>query len=121
MMPLSRIFDRFSDAEDARDELLAGGLAPYQISLTAPDDEAGPVEGTLTHADTAGGPIERIINWLSGADKHIYSRNDVKTAYRGVYRLQVAAQDAQQLARAADIMRRFGGVDVEARAADRRY
>ncbi len=123
MMALTRIFDQFSDAEDARGELLASGFAAYQIELSASDDEAGPVEGNFTvgNAATATGPIERMLKWLSGADKHIYSRNDAKTAFRGVCRLHVDAQDAQQLARAADIMRRFGGVDVDARAPDRRY
>lgn len=115
-MALIKVFERFADAEDARSELLAAGFAPYQIRLSAPDDEAGPVEGNFTvgNADNATGVLESIINAFTGADNHTYERNYANPSFRGVYHLCVDAQDQQLLARAEDIMRRFGGVDLDA-------
>lgn len=114
-MALIKVFERFADAEDARSELLAAGFAPYQIRLGAPDDEAGPVEGNFTvgNPDKATGVLESIINAFTGADHNSYERNYANPAFRGVYHLCVDAQDQQLLARAQDIMRRFGGVDPD--------
>ena len=109
-----RLFEHFAAAEQAREALLANGFAGSDVVLHAADDEAGPVAGNFTvgNTDQRTGRLERIVNTLTGADNHTYAGNYDRTAFHGMVRLQVSADDEQRLAKAAGIMQGFGARDA---------
>lgn len=113
-----RVFDRFSDAENARNELLGSGFSSSSVRLSSREDEAGPVEGNFTvgNKDTGTGGISGFFHSLMGNEDQTYERSYANVAQRGSYVLTVDANDDDQLARAAGIMDRFGAIDVDKRA-----
>jgi secreted protein with Ig-like and vWFA domain len=118
---LVRVFDRFSDAEAARNELLAAGFPASSVQLTPTEDEAGPVEGNfiIGNASTSRGGVRGVLSSLIGGDPHTYEHDYAKVAQRGTYLLTVEADNDDQLALASDITKRFGGIDVDERASKR--
>jgi hypothetical protein len=111
------VFDDFAQAQRAREALLEAGWDESQVGFDAGEDEAGPVQGNFVsgNIDTDTGPIERAFNAAIGADNHTYAGNYDKTGLRGLYRLRVGVDDAEQGRRGAAIASGFGGTDVEAR------
>jgi hypothetical protein len=93
------VFDVFESAEQARKALLAAGFGSVQ--LTVMEDEAGPVKGNFTVGDYTGRPTDPV-----------YERDFKKTAQRGSYVMTVAAPYVA-LARAAEIMVRYGAYDPD--------
>ena len=113
---LLRTFESFDTAQQARDALLAAGLQASQLSLEATADEAGPVEGNFLVGNGRDAGDETPDQPLpSGADP-IYQRNFQRTVDRGSYRLVVEVSDTKQRDAASQVLDRFGGIDVEARA-----
>ena len=45
---LIKVYDDFSAAQNAREQLLASGFSSSSVHLSSRDDEAGPVEGNFT-------------------------------------------------------------------------
>ncbi|MDB5762471.1 MAG: hypothetical protein JWQ21_1466 [Herminiimonas sp.] len=115
---LVRVYDRFSDAENARNALLSVGFPPSSVHLSSTEDEAGPVEGNFTvgnkDAGTAGG-ISGFFRSLRGGDDQTYERDYSRTVQRASYLMTVDADDDDQAALACHIMNRFGAIDVGAR------
>ena len=109
---LIKIYDDFSVAQNAREQLLASGFSPSSVHLSAPDDEAGPVEGNFTVGDNydekkgAGGMLRSL---LGGSDDphrsdDVYTRKYSNVVQRGTYMLKVDADDEDETARASNIM-----------------
>jgi hypothetical protein len=116
------VFDKFSDADSARIELLGFGLSSDQVRLDVREDEAGPVEGNFTvgnaiAADDAGNPIKAVL----GGDDHTYEHDYAKVEQRGIYLLTVDAHDDDQIILAYEITGRFGAIDVGERTSRRTF
>jgi hypothetical protein len=116
------VFDKFSDAENARIELLAFGLSSDKVRLDVREDEAGPVEGNFTvgnatAADDASNPIKSLL----AGDDHTYEHDYAKVEQRGVYLLTVDASDDDQIILAYEITGRFGAIDVSERTSRRTF
>jgi hypothetical protein len=118
---LVRVYDRFSDAEQARNALLSSGFPPEAIHLESSADEAGPVEGNfaLEYKDSDNDDDDSALDSLFGRDDPNEGRGRTKVAWRGSYVMTIDAENETQLARASDIARRYGAVDIEARVAGR--
>lgn len=116
---LVRVYDKFSDAENARNALLASGFPPDSVHLAAKEDEAGPVEGNfiLEYKDAEKGGDRSLFDSLFGRDDPNEGQGRSEVAWRGGYLLTVDAKDGDQLARASDITKRFGAIDVDDRGA----
>ncbi len=107
-----KVFNHFSDAEKARDELLASGFASFCVHLRARQEEGGQTEGYLgSDGGTVTEAVEGIFQLLSGSGaRHLEHRH--QPAQRGVYQLSVDVTDQLQFARASVIMKQFGGTDI---------
>jgi hypothetical protein len=117
--PLFRTFDRFEDAERARDALLAAGLPRSAVQLQVMQDEAGPVEGNFLtgNARTRDGDIRPLGSSMAG--ELPYDENFRETVSRGVHLLVVAPADEAERRAAVAILDAFECVDVEARVPPR--
>lgn len=111
---LVRVYDKFSDAESARNALLASGFAPDSVHLISQEDEAGPVEGNfiLEYKDTEKGDDRSVFDALFGRDDPNEGQGRTEVAWRGSYLLTVDADDGDQFTRAFDITKKFGAIDV---------
>jgi hypothetical protein len=111
---LVKIYDDFSAAQNARDQLLASGFPPSSVQLSARDDEAGPVEGNFTvgNGRDQGGQTS---GWFGPKDgsSDPYTRDFANVVQRGIYMLTVDASDDDESARANDIMNRAGPGDAD--------
>ena len=95
--PLIYVFDDFTVAERAHDELLAYGFERAAVKLTVRDDEAGPVQG----------------NFIAGDDAEAAGGNDYKdkfanTTHRGGCMLTITPFDPAQAKYAIALMARYG-------------
>ena len=104
--PLVKVFGRFTEAQKAREQLLAAGFGPEQVELTSNEDEAGAVQGNFITGDTdskrddSGGSFDP----TAGPDDHVYERDFGNVVQRGNYILMVAPQDQEQASRASQIL-----------------
>jgi hypothetical protein len=119
---LVRVYNRLSDAENARNALVSSGFSPEAIHLESRMDEAGPVEGNfaLEYKDSDNDNDVSVFDSLFGRDdpNEGSARSDV--AWRGSYVMTIDANDETQLARASDIAKQHGAVDIDDRVANRR-
>jgi hypothetical protein len=114
---LVRSYDRFSEAEKARDALLGSGFPSSCVHLDSMLDEAGPVEGNavIDTKDMGRGPGSKPGEILSTEERtDAYNNSDPR--WRGAFVLTVDADDEHQRSVAAGILDRQGAVDVDARA-----
>lgn len=121
--PLIKVFGRFSDAEQARNQLLAAGFEKDQVQLTSNDDEAGAVQGNFvtgnadSERDRSGGYLAP----MAGPDDHVYERDFKEVVQRGNYVLMVAPGNDDQEARAKDIIEHAPNSDEGERLNGRRH
>lgn len=112
--PLIRTFERYADAQQARDALLGAGFEG-RVELSVRDDEAGPVEGNFTAGNgrpaRSGEPGVR--EPLTRAGDDAYHRNFRDVAHRGLHLLVVQAGDGDEQQRARAILDRYGAVDID--------
>lgn len=104
--PVIKVFGRFSDAEQVRNQLLAAGFEKDQIQLTSNDDEAGAVQGNFItgNADSERDNSGAYPAPMAGPDDHVYERDFKEVVQRGNYVLMVAPGDDDQEAQAKDII-----------------
>jgi hypothetical protein len=110
-----RVYNSFSDAENARKELLDSGFSSSSVNLSSREDEAGPVEGNFTvgNKDTETGVGGLLRSLIGGKEPYVEKYGNV--TQRGSYLLTVDGADEAQLAQASSIMDRFGAVDIDER------
>ena len=108
-----RTYDNLASAESARSELLRHGFSADSVELRVGLDEAGPVEGNFVEdqKDMGTGPGSGVFSSEERTDAY----NNDNPVWRGGYLLAVDTEGSEQQASAADIMDRFGAIDVEAR------
>jgi hypothetical protein len=99
-----RTFVQQAAAEEARQELLAAGIAADHVEVTVRIDETGPVQGNFTVGDDPT---------IKG--KTAYTHTYAPTAQDDVRDCQitVTAGDAAQAERAAAILDRLGALDPD--------
>jgi hypothetical protein len=102
--PIIRTFVHVTAAEQAREELLAAGIAQDGVKIDVRIDETGPVQGNFTVGDNPE---------VKG--KTAYTHTYAPTAQDDVRDCQVTvtAQDAAQAEQAAAILDRLGGLDPD--------
>lgn len=111
---LIRMFREIGQAQQAREALLAGGFDADHIRLDATEDEAGAAAGNfvLPRKDTPDGERSGIDAPPGEQEAGVNSQ----AMLHGQYILTVEADDAGGQQRAADIVDRYGAVDVAARS-----
>ena len=98
-----RVFDVDTQAEQARDALLAEGFTSEHVQLIARDDEAGPVEGNFAVGNE---PVE--------SQHHTYDRNYAGATQRGHCMITVEESNPSLAALAEAILARYGARDPDA-------
>ncbi len=111
-----RVYDRLSRAQQAREMLLRSGFDEADVQLVSKEDEAGPVQGNFT----VGNAIPqrrsgRLVPNQPRDDGHTYDSDYARPEQRATILLTVETADEDASARAAEIMARYGAIDVDAR------
>ena len=120
---LIAVFDNRGDAQSAIEELVSAGFSRQQIRLSEGDPAGGAsaITGDKTPDTSTGtGLVDSIKNFLGtmfGTDnsEHVQKYSDAVT--RGHHVLTLTAADEPEVERAADIVERFGPVDIDEKAA----
>lgn len=110
---ITRVFDYFSDADNARKALLASGFPSSHIHLRVKSNEAGVPEGQFAAGDTPNQAIQGVFQRLSG-DQHATESQRHQSSRQGMYQLGVDVDDPQQFEHATVIILRFGGTSMTA-------
>jgi uncharacterized protein (TIGR02271 family) len=116
---LVAVFDNRSDAQSAMDELLAAGFTRDNVNLSSADlagttTTTGATLGT-THEEGVGASIKHFFENLFGTDhdEHATRYSNVVTGGQHVLTLTTASEP--DVERAADVIERFGPVDIDER------
>lgn len=121
---LIAVFDNRGDAQSAIEELVLSGFSRQQIRLSEGDPTGAPSATTgapgSTAAAGAGGLVDSIRTFLSnifGTDnsEHVQKYSDAVT--RGHHVLTLTVADEPEVERAADIVERYGPVDIDEKVA----
>jgi len=119
---LVAVFDNRSDAQSAMDELLASGFSRTDVNVSSADPTgqtsslSGDVPGIdQTHEEGIGASIKHFFTGLFGSDSdtHVSRYSDAVT--RGHHVLTLTTQSEPEVERAADVIERFGPVDIDER------
>ncbi len=114
---LVAVFDNRSDARKSMDELLACGFARGDVRLSEgdPAGSASAADASAGHHDDAsfGGSIRHFFSAIFGADRSEPAQMYSEAVARGHYVLTVTAGQESEIERAADIVERYGPVDID--------
>ena len=121
---LIAVFDNHADATSAQNELLSSGFSSSDVRLQHGDETApgGSMAGstttttTTTTTDNEPGIGESIKNFFSdlfGSDSDNYSNKYSTAASLGNHILTVNTDSEAEVERAADIVERFGPIDID--------
>ena len=119
---LIAVFDNHADATSAQNELLSSGFSSSDVRLqhgdeTAPGGSmASSTTTTTTTTDNEPGIGESIKNFFSdlfGSDSDNYSSKYSTAASLGNHILTVNTDSEAEVERAADIVERFGPIDID--------
>jgi uncharacterized protein (TIGR02271 family) len=114
---LVAVFDNRSDAQKTMDELLASGFARADVRLSEGDPT-----GHASEADTVidrredesfGDSIRHFFSDIFGADRSEPAQMYSEAVARGHYVLTLTAEQESEVERAADIVERFGPIDID--------
>ena len=119
---LVAVFDNRSDAQKALDELLASGFARTDASLSSadPTGQSNSVTGENelqagTHEEGFGASIKHFFTGLFGSDTSEHAMKYAGAVTRGHHVLTLSTESEPEVERAADIIERFGPVDIDER------
>ena len=119
---LVAVFDNRSDAQNAMDELLASGFSRTDVNVSSadPTGQTNSLTGSTTttnevHEEGIGASIKHFFSGLFGSDndEHVSRYSDVVS--RGHHVLTLVTQSEPEVERAADVIERFGPVDIDER------
>jgi len=117
---LVAVFDNRSDAQNALDELLASGFSRTDASLSSadPTGQTDSVTGdnellTGTHEEGFGASIKHFFTSLFGSDSNEHAERYSNAVTRGHHVLTLTTDSEPEVERAADIIERFGPVDID--------
>jgi hypothetical protein len=119
---LVAVFDNRSDAQSALDELLASGFSRTDASLSSadPTGQSNSVTGDneLLEGEREvgfGASIKHFFTGLFGSDTNEHAMKYSYAVTRGHHVLTLATDSEPEVERAADIIERFGPVDIDER------
>ena len=117
---LVAVFDNRSDAQNALDELLASGFSRTDASLSSadPTGQTDSVTGdnellTGAHEEGFGASIKHFFTSLFGSDSNEHAERYSNAVTRGHHVLTLTTDSEPEVERAADIIERFGPVDID--------
>jgi len=107
------VFDQQTEAEQARDALLADGFSSSQTRLTTPESGTGGDAGRKPeHAESLGA---KVAHFFGFGEEHESTYSEA--VRRGSCVLVVEAADDDQVKRASAIIERYNPVDIDERQA----
>jgi hypothetical protein len=119
---LVAVFDNRSDAQSALDELLASGYSRADASLSSadPTGQSNSVTGDNELLDGEreegfGASIKHFFTGLFGSDTNEHAMKYSYAVTRGHHVLTLTTESEPEVERAADIIERFGPVDIDER------
>jgi hypothetical protein len=120
---LIAVFDNRGDAQKAMEELVSCGYPRDQVRLSEGDpagdaarqDSATASTDAAEHTFTAG--IRHFFSDLFGRDRSESAQMYAEAVSRGNYVLTLTADSLPEVERAADIVERFGPIDIDEHAA----
>jgi len=119
---LVAVFDNRSDAQNAMDELLASGFSRTDVNVSSADptgqtDSLTGSSGQIndTHEEGIGASIKHFFTGLFGSDSPEHAARYSDAVTRGHHVLTVTTQSEPEVERAADVIERFGPVDIDER------
>ncbi|HEY0491575.1 MAG TPA: hypothetical protein VGD30_18850 [Telluria sp.] len=115
---LFAVFDNRNDAQSAMDELLLSGFSQSDVRLAEDSSGIGDTTTERTEDEGIGASIKHFFSDLFGSDDDVYSHKYSTAVSKGHYVVTVTAVDEPGVERAADIVERFGPVDIDEKAAE---
>ncbi|WP_296949482.1 general stress protein [uncultured Massilia sp.] len=119
---LVAVFDNRSDAQSAVDELLASGYARTDVNLSSadPTGQTNSVTGASenvegVHEEGIGASIKHFFTSLFGSDTDEHAMRYSDAVTRGHHVVTLTTHSEPEVERAADIIERFGPVDIDER------
>jgi uncharacterized protein (TIGR02271 family) len=119
---LVAVFDNRSDAQNAMDELLASGFTRDNVYVSSADlagTSAGTSTGTATtgtvHEEGVGASIKHFFENLFGSDNDEHANRYSSVVSGGQHVLTLTTTSEPDVERAADVIERFGPVDIDER------
>jgi len=116
---LVAVFDNRSDAQNAMDELLASGFTRDNVYVSSADLSTTPAttDTTLgtTHEEGVGASIKQFFANLFGSDRDEHATRYSNVVTGGQHVLTVTTSSEPEVERAADLIERFGPVDIDER------
>ena len=121
---LVAVFDNRSDAQQAQDDLVASGFAREYVRLSEGDptgqssqSDTSLLNTTTTGSDVSfGASIKNFFNDVFGTDRSEHAQIYSEAVNRGHYVLTLSADSEPEVERAADIVERYGPVDIDEQA-----
>ncbi|MFC0134219.1 hypothetical protein CR105_11655 [Massilia eurypsychrophila] len=114
---LIAVFANRGDAQSAIDALAAAGFSPQQMNLSAADPTGAPAQAATAHSEGIGDSIRNFLGSMFGTDDSEYVQKYSDAVTRGHHVLTLSAPNEPDVERAADIVERFGPVDIDEQAA----
>jgi hypothetical protein len=101
------------------DELLLSGFSQSDVRLSEDTSDTSDTTATDRSEDEGiGASIKHFFSDLFGSDDDVYSHKYSTAVSKGHYVVTVTARDEPEVERAADIVERFGPVDIDEKAAE---
>ncbi|MFC5462948.1 YsnF/AvaK domain-containing protein [Massilia niabensis] len=125
---LIAVFDNHADAMSAKNELLSSGFSSSDVRLSHGDETApgGSMAGSTTTTTTSttsdsepgiGASIKNFFSDIFGSDDDAYSNKYSTAVQHGNHVLTVNTDSEPEVERAADIVERFGPIDIDEQSA----
>ncbi len=114
---LIAVFANRREAQGAIDALAAAGFSHDQMNLSAADPTGAPAQVDTTHSEGIGDSIRNFLGSMFGTDDSDYVQKYSDAVTRGHHVLTLTAPNEPDVERAADIVERFGPVDIDEPAA----
>jgi len=122
---LVAVFDNQSDAQNARDELLAAGFTRENVNVSSAnlsgttDNLTNTTTGTsamgTTHEEGVGASIKHFFTNLFGDDEDTHATRYSNFVSGGQHVLTLTTDSEPDVERAADVIERFGPIDIDER------
>jgi uncharacterized protein (TIGR02271 family) len=119
---LVAVFDNRSDAQNAMDELLASGFSRSDVNVSSADPTGqtssltgSSTDGSNMQDEGIGASIKHFFNGLFGSDNDEHASRYSDVVSRGHHVLTVTTESEPEVERAADVIERFGPVDIDER------
>ena len=112
---LVAVFDNRTDAQKAMDDLLASGFARSDLRLSEGGTQAGTTASgaDLDEGESIGDSIKHFFTDLFGSDRSARLGQYSEALKRGHYVLTVTAPNEPEIERAADLVERYGPLDID--------